>query len=316
MKYLALALFAFTSPVHACDEAAFAGKICVSSQPQELNGEEMGSLVCEARISHEAVYESLLAAFRNSPAWFQDRLCGLDRVAVYPLQKGTAHSWSYPALNSVGINRARIDERYDLAAQAATMLRQAKRKKMELGPVTFGYKFSGEDKGAGIRYLLAHELGHILYNPQDAKRRQRHFHGCHDIFGSYSCPKFEEGQFGFLDWVDGSGESGQIVKGEIKEGSKAIHDFAVATDPVSFTPEELDEFFRGLHSSSFVSPFALYSPEEDFCETVAHVVMAESAPELVFEGMAGERVSVWERVKAPGGALKAKVGFVRAYLGL
>lgn len=315
MKYL-LALFIFSTPVFACDEATFAAKVCVSSQPQELNGKEMGSLVCEDRAQHEAVYASLLTAFGNSPEWFKGRLCALDRVAVYPLLKGTSLSWSYPHVNAVGINRARIDENYDLTAHGATMMRQAKRKKMEMTPVTFGYRASGEDKGAAIRYLLAHEIGHILYNPQDAKRRQQHFHACHHIFGTYNCPKFEEGQFGFFDWISGSGESAQIVRGEIRESHKAMRDFAVATDPVPFTPEELNEFFRSLHSSSFVSPFALYSPEEDFCEILAHIVMAESAPELVFEGMAGEKVNVWSRVNSPAGGLKAKVDFVKSLLGL
>lgn len=317
MKYFALLAFAIHAPAaFGCDEAAFTRKICVSSQAQELGGEEMGSLVCEGRTKHEPVYVSLLDAFHNSPEWFQRRLCSLDRVAVYPLVKGTSLSWSYPAFNAVGINRARIDENYDLAAQGATMMRQAKRKKMELGPIAFGYQAQGEDRGAGIRYLLAHEIGHILYNPGDAKHRRQHFHACNHIFGSYACPKFAEGQFGFFDWIDGSGESAQIVRGKIREGGKALHDFAVATDPVAFTPEELNDFFRGLHSSGFVSPFSLYSPEEDFCETLAHIVMAESAPELVFEGMAGEKVSVWERVKAPESSLKAKVDFVRSYLGL
>lgn len=303
----------------SCGQDVFLGKVCVSEQSLPLDGNDMAKLQCEDAAKYPGIYSTLKEAFVMAPSWFQNRLCQIDRLGVYKPVPETVLSWSYSKDNGfIGVSKIRMDQGYDFKAHAATMMKQAKKFKTipegTIFPASFAYQAGELEAPAAILYLLAHEVGHLLYNPLDPVARRASFHDCNKIFGSLTCPNFTESQFGHIDWVTGQGELNTTLRGEIRPQHQALRSFILADASVSHTPEKADTFFRSLHASSFVSPFALYSPEEDFCETLAHLVMAESAKAYEFHYLSGEKVSVWDRVLQPQTKeLHEKIRFIQRH---
>lgn len=75
--------------------------------------------------------------------------------------------------------------------------------------------------------------------------------------------------------------------------------------------DELDSFFRSLTNSSFATPFALASPEEDFCETYSMKVLADVLKSWNFQFLSGEVVDVLAQLENPvNPGLKAKMDFI------
>lgn len=287
-----------------CTAASFLSKLCVSSQALPLGGAEVVNLVCDPAPQHPQVYAAFHRSYEIAPVWFQQRLCAVQKLAVYTPATGTTLSWSYFVRGGfIGVSKILVDEKHDLAAHGAIMLRQAYRGKTPAPgtalPPSFGYHGTTGSSSEGLLYLLAHEMGHLIYNPLEEELRRGSFHSCKVYWGTYSCPPFRESQFGFLDWLTGHGEAGKILRGSVRPENDFLRAFILKDAPATIAPEEIDAFMRALHRSSFVSPFALYSPEEDFCETFTHLVMAEASAPLTFHSLNGEVVDVWQRVRTP-----------------
>lgn len=304
-----------------CTTEEFLSKVCVSSQAFNLNGAELAELICEDRPVHAKTYAHFKDAFELAPPFFQKYLCGLDRVVSYYVAQGTALSWAYPKLNTIGVSKSRMDEGYDLAEHAETMMAQVRRKKAvpedAVFPKHFGYHAPSPTAGAGLLYLLAHEMGHLIYNnPKDNAFRNENFHTCIHFGGLLNCNDFRKPQYGLIDWITGKGPSDQIVRGEVKAEWASLRSYITAQETENYTPEKAKWAFEFLQASSFVSAFALFSPEEDFCETFAHKVLSQTKSILLFTDFQGTRtIDVWDRVRRPPHPrLKEKLEFVERIL--
>jgi hypothetical protein len=295
-------------------------KVCISNQTLALDGSEVGKLVCENSAQFPGIYSALGNAFDQAPSWMQNRLCNLTGFAVYTPEPASVLSWSYFEKDGfIGISKTRLDQAYDMNAQAATMMKQAKKFKTVpegvVFPADFGLQASAPDAGSAVLYLMAHEMGHIIYNSPDKAFAKKYFSECTLIWDSLACSPFTATQFGFLDWITGSGEISSIIRGQIKPENKALRDLVTADASVAYTPQVAERFFEDLFASHFTTAFALYSPEEDFCETVAQIVVSEKAAPLYFQKLNGGQVNVWDRIKKPAEAgLKKKIDFVNSIL--
>lgn len=303
-----------------CSKEVFLSKLCVSDQALPLGGPEVLKLVCGPAEQYPEIYAAFRETYDKAPRWFQKRLCQLQKLGVYTPATGTTLSWSYFVKDGfIGVSKLRLDEKHDLKAHAETMLRQAHRGKTQPDgvtlPASFGYQAPAGSLSDGLLYLLSHEMGHLVYNPLDRGAREASFHNCTVFWGTYTCPPFQPTQFGFIDWLTGHGETGKILRGTARAENDSLRGFILKEAPETVAPEALDRFFRELHQSSFVSAFALYSPEEDFCETFTHLVMAEASAPLTFSYLNGESLNVWDRVRSPGSSrLREKIEAVQKHM--
>lgn len=271
-----------------CDAEKFLDRVCVSGHSQPLTARAMADLICEERKLHASIYRHLQEAFYIAPAWFQKQLCSIEKLGIYPLSGSSAAAWSFPNRNQIGLLKDKFDQGFGLEVQAKILLNQAiGRKKLmsdAILPSSFGYQTSGPfDIGAGFLYLIAHEVGHLVY--------------------------YQARSTGRL-----ANECAELLAMDMWTPESELQSFVLSDALVH--PQNLNRFFKRLHQSGSVTAFGLRTAEEGFCELFSHLVLAESkAPALTFTDLSGYVVNIWERIRTEE-KLSQKIRVLRQLLNL
>lgn len=317
-----LVLFSFMLSLQAqaatpCSVETFQKKICISATPQNINGEDLRA-PCDPQSQYPDIVNDLTAAFNIAPPWFQKHLCGLQKVLVHPLTekyKGVI-SWSYhpPVLvTGVGMEFYKDKNGFTLARSADIGLRQTmwKKKLKEEGfPVDYGLDRTKNVSGAAALLYLAHEIAHLIYNTDNKVLRNKLFDDC---LLPNVCLPYAEGSFGFFDWIDGDSDRQGVRRGKIRAENADLWNFVSAQNTSTVSLKDVDNFYLKLKDSSFVSAFALMSPEEDFCETLAWTVLQEAIGSWNFQLSSGQQMDFLSPIRNPTNTrLQQKIDFIKS----
>ncbi|WP_374075950.1 hypothetical protein [Bdellovibrio bacteriovorus] len=303
-----------------CSTQDFLNKVCLSDEPQELTGEEITKLKCQSIETVPVMATQLRDAFERAPEWMKKKLCGLNGLGVYPTLPGSRTlSWSYFRPNYVGISRGFLESGYSFSKHQETMRRQSLSKKSlaEVDfPKSFGFQHTGADHGLGVLYLLTHEVGHLIYNPLRKAGDPDLFNSCIVFGGHRNCNPFKEHHWGFISWITAAGP---IVPG-INYGTPRPHNqnlinFVLPANKTTVDLKAMDDFYREYLASGFVTPFSLYSPEEDFCETLAATVVARELESWRFQFLDGTSFDLRAKVLSPQNPeLRRKIDFIQLHI--
>jgi hypothetical protein len=309
-------LFSHLSLAHgACTFEDLKPKICVSDS-EAMGDKGSENVVCEAADKHGPTYQILQDSFNLAPVFFQNYLCDLKALYVYPLAEPMKRvlSWTLPYKRTIGINKTLLDNKVDLVSHLNKDVGSVTGKVLnELGPIAQYTAASNNSTAMVLLKLLGHEMGHVFYT--HPKYDRVYFEKCTGFF-TLKCEDFNGQQFGSIDWIEGyknKSSLSPIQRGTIKTEDALLRDYVLFETPKS--PKNRDAFYNLLFKSSFLSAFSLLSPEEDFCESLSAYVIASTGLTLTFTEASGKSFDPLERMMMNSSSLSDKRVFIEEFIG-